>query len=122
MPLLVSLIRSYIGNYYIGNHHSMNNSSTLHQLISPPSTWASIDEIVAVWQTQDSLVLLAEAAQGYDDARLKSFKTIYILQADADVLGLNQSTDHNVEDRYQILTYDDWATLILKHNKHISWK
>ena len=124
MHSLTSLIRFYIGNYHIGNHPSMNNSTTLHQLLSPPSTWVSIDQIRAVWQTQDSLVLLGEAAQGYEDARLASFKTVYMLQADADILGLGFSDSADAENivNYQILTYDDWAKLLLKYNKHISWK
>ena len=100
----------------------MNNSSTLHQLLSAPSAWTSIDQISAIWQVKDALVLLGEAAQGYNDIRLQSFDLIYLLQADADILNLTQPTDLQIKSNYQILSYDDWATLVLKYNKHISWK
>ncbi len=100
----------------------MNNSSTLHQLLSAPSTWTSIDHISAIWQTHDALLLLGEAAQGYNDIRLKPFDLIYLLQADADILNLTQPTDLKIKSNYQILSYDDWAKLLLKYSKHISWK
>ncbi len=95
----------------------MNYSSTLHQLLSAPSHWASIPHITASWQANDALVLLGEAAQGYSDARLQAFDRIYILQADASLLGLNAPTPH-----CHWLTYDEWAQMILNYNKHISWK
>lgn len=95
----------------------MNNFSTLHQLLSSPSHWASISEITAAWQVNDSLVLLGEAVQGYNDARLQGFDQIYILQADASLLGLSASTPH-----CHLLSYDEWAQMILNYNKHISWK
>ena len=98
----------------------MNHQSTLHQVLSAPTQWASIDQIIATWQTHDNLILLGEAAQGYNDARLASFQPIYMLDIDASLLGLNRLTQSSAH--YRIVSVDDWAALILKHTKHISWK
>lgn len=101
----------------------MNHFSTLHQLSNTPSGWLSIAQIQAAWQPNDSLILLGEAAQGYQDSRLQSFNCIYILEADANLLGLTNtdklSTQYPI---IQVIRFDEWAELILKYDKHISWQ
>ena len=101
----------------------MNPLSTFHQLSNRPSSWLSIAQIQAVWQPNDSLILLGEAAQGYQDSRLQSFNCIYVLEADANLLGLTNtdklSTQYPI---IQVIRFDDWAELILKYNKYISWQ
>lgn len=106
----------------------MNQFSTLHQLVSRPSEWSSIAQIKAAWQTTDSFMLLGEAAQGYQDSRIESFKCIYILQADASLLNLTYSEKDSTQlsiiqlPSIQVISFDEWAELILKHDKHISWR
>ncbi|XID75818.1 hypothetical protein ACF3NA_04610 [Alkanindiges sp. WGS2144] len=102
----------------IDSPDSVSFASTLHQLSIAPRLWGTIPEqLQAVWQPGDTLILLGEAAQGYTDTRLQVFGTIYLLQADVAMLGIssNLACCH-------ILSDDEWATLVLKYNKHISWK
>ena len=101
----------------------MNHFSTLHQLISRPAEWSSMAQIKASWQTNDSLILLGEAAQGYQDSRLQGFNCIYVLEADANLLGLGHLENKLPQKpNIKIIGFDEWAELILKHDKHISWQ
>ena len=101
----------------------MNHFSTLHQLISRPSEWSSMVQIKAAWQPNDSLMLLGEAAQGYQDSRLKDFNCIYVLEADASLLDLSNTDKESTQSSIiQVISFDEWAELILKHDKHISWQ
>lgn len=101
----------------------MNHFSILHQLISRPSEWSSMVQIKAAWQPNDSLMLLGEAAQGYQDSRLQNFNCIYILEADASLLGLSNTDKESTQSSIiQVISFDEWAELILKHDKHISWQ
>lgn len=93
-------------------------STTLHQICQAPSLWGNcIEQISALWQPGDALILLGPAAQGIFDQRLTSFNEVYVLQADLDVLGL---LFEQIE--YRILNYDEWAKLVLLHKRHITWK
>lgn len=93
-------------------------SSTLHQITHAPRYWGhAIDQIIALWQATDELILLGEAAQGYQDSRLDFFDQVYLLNHDADLLGL-----HSQDSRYTMIDYAQWAQLVLKHQRHISWK
>ncbi len=101
----------------------MNHFSTLHQLSNIPSGWLSIAQIKAAWQPNDSLMLLGEAAQGYQDSRLQGFNCIYVLEADANLLGLGHLENKLPQKpNIKIIGFDEWAELILKHDKHISWQ
>lgn len=101
----------------------MNHFSTLHQLISRPSEWSSMAQIKAAWQPNDNLMLLGEAAQGYQDSRLQGFNCIYVLEADASLLGLSNTDKESTQSSIiQVISFDEWAELILKHDKHISWQ
>ena len=101
----------------------MNHFSTLHQLSNTPSGWLSIAQIQAAWQPNDSLMLLGEAAQVYQDSKLKDFNCIYVLEADANLLGLGHLEDKLLQEpNIKIISFDEWAELILKHDKHISWQ
>ncbi|RZA02771.1 MAG: hypothetical protein EOO68_09505 [Moraxellaceae bacterium] len=93
-------------------------TSTLHQITHAPRYWGHcVEQIMALWQPTDELILLGEAAQGYADARLDFFDQVYLLNHDADLLGLV-----NNDTRYHLIDYAQWAQLVLKHQRHISWK
>ena len=97
---------------------STATSATLHQICHAPSLWANcIEQISALWQPDDALILLGPAAQGIFDQRLTSFNQVYVLQADLDVLGFPPELI-----RCKILSYDEWAQLVLLHKRHITWK
>lgn len=97
---------------------STATSTTLYQICHAPSLWANcIEQISALWQPDDALILLGPAAQGVFDQRLTGFNQVYVLQADLDVLGL---PFEQIE--YRILSYDEWAQLVLLHKRHITWK
>ncbi|RYY79545.1 MAG: hypothetical protein EOO69_06210 [Moraxellaceae bacterium] len=94
------------------------STSTLHQLCHAPSLWTNcINQIGALWQPNDALLLLGSAAQGVHDPRLNAFKIVYVLQADLDILGI--TTD---QIQCKILSYDQWAQLVLSHQRHVTWK
>lgn len=98
--------------------HDFTISSTLHQITHAPRYWGQcIEQIMALWQPTDELILLAEAAQGYADSRLDFFDQLYLLDHDADLLGLV-----NNQARYKTIDYAQWAQLVLKHQRHITWK
>ena len=93
-------------------------SPTLHQLCIAPSAWPNcINQMSALWQPEDALLLLGSAAHGIHDSRLHAFKTVYVLQADLDMLGM-------IADQFQckILSYDQWAQLVVQYQRHITWK
>lgn len=93
-------------------------SSTLHQLCHAPSLWANcIGQIGDLWQPEDALILLGPAAYGIFDQRLRLFNPVYILQADLQVLGIRPQQIQG-----KILDYEQWAELVLRHTRHISWK
>lgn len=97
---------------------SIATSATLHQICHAPSLWANcIEQINALWQPDDALILLGPAAQGVFDQRLTGFNQVYVLQADLDVLGVPFK-----QIKYRILSYDEWAQLVLLHKRHITWK
>lgn len=102
--------------------HDFTFSSTLHQITHAPRYWGQcIEQIMALWQPTDELILLAEAAQGYADSRLDFFDQLYLLDHDADFLGLVNGMVNN-QARYKTIDYAQWAQLVLKHQRHITWK
>lgn len=102
--------------------HDFTFSSTLHQITHAPRYWGqSIEQIIALWQPADELILLAEAAQGCADSRLDFFDQLYLLDHDADFLGLVNMVVNN-QARYKTIDYAQWAQLVLKHQRHITWK
>lgn len=102
--------------------HDFTFSSTLHQITHAPRYWGQcIEQIMALWQPTDELILLAEAAQGYADSRLDFFDQLYLLDHDADFLGLVNEMVNN-QARYKTIDYAQWAQVVLKHQRHITWK
>ena len=94
------------------------SSSTLHQLCHAPSGWANcIETLARLWQPNDALILFGPAAQGIFDQRLTSFNQVYALQADLDLLGFMPA-----QVPCQTLDYEQWAQLVLSHQRHITWK
>lgn len=97
----------------------MLSSTTLHQLTLRPSAWGDyLPRIQQVWQNGDLLLLLAEAAHGYEDIRLQYFSDVALLTTDAEILGI--TLDHTSS--LVIMGTDDWAKAILTHQRCITWR
>ncbi len=96
----------------------MKKAFSLHQLVAPPHQWDQLlNRLQQVWQNGDLLLLLAEAAQGYQDPRLQQFNTVAMLDADAVYLGIAQ-----LPPNMQAFNMDDWAEHILRYQRHITWR
>jgi hypothetical protein len=97
---------------------NMTLTTTLHQLCHAPALWANcLDQLGALWQPDDAIILLGPAAQGVFDHRLDAFSNRYVLQADLNVLGIPSQ-----QIQYKVLDYNDWAQLVLRHQRHLTWK
>jgi hypothetical protein len=96
----------------------MSNSYTLHQLVAAPMYWeALLQRIQNVWQHGDQLLLLAEAAQGYADPRLLQFGKPALLTLDMACL-----PDEPFAEHIQLLSTEQWSSLILQYQRHITWR
>lgn len=94
---------------------------TLHQISRPTSHWHNdfLANIQALWQNGDQIILLGEAAQGFMDQRLQAFYPLFLLLADAAVLGLNPEKQHL--SHLKLIDYNEWASLIVNQQKQITW-
>lgn len=96
----------------------MSNTYTLHQLVPAPMYWEQLlHRIQNVWQHGDQLLLLAEAAQGYADPRLLQFNQVAILALDQAHLPIACLPEH-----IQVLSSEQWSSLILTYQRHITWR
>lgn len=96
-------------------------NATLHQLASSPKAWADdLARIQQVWQSQDLLLLLGEAAQGYQDARLEQFSNRALLATDAAILGIVMT--NKLLGDLKIFNSDDWANAVLTYQRCITWR
>lgn len=96
----------------------MPNAFTLHQLAAAPVYWEQLlYRIQNVWQHGDQLLLLAEAAQGHADPRLRQFGQVNVLALDADWL-----PQDSLSDTIQVLSTEQWSSLILSYQRHITWR
>lgn len=96
----------------------MSPTYTLHQLVVSPTHWDQLlQRIQHVWQPGDQLLLLAEAAQGYADPRLLVFNPVAILALDLACL-----PDAALPAHIQCLSTEQWSTLILQYQRHITWR
>lgn len=93
--------------------------NTLHLLSLSPRYWSdTLINLQQLWQPGDMLLLLAEAAQGYRDARLVEFQAISILQSDAALL----AAPFEPVATLNIIDYDQWAELSLSFSRTITWR
>lgn len=96
-------------------------NATLHQLASSPKAWANdLTRIKQVWQPQDLLLLLGEAAQGYQYDQLEQFTNRALLATDAALLGID-ITD-KLFGGLKIFSSDDWANAVLTYQRCITWR
>ncbi len=96
----------------------MSNTFTLHQLVTSPTHWEQLlQRLQPVWQHGDQLLLLAEAAQGYADTRLLQFNQVAILALDRAYL-----PDESLPAHIQCLSTEQWSSLILQYQRHITWR
>lgn len=96
-----------------------NMNTTLHQLVTSPKAWGDdIERIQKVWQAQDLLLLLGEAAQGYQDERLQQFSNLALLSTDAALLGFVDSPSAQL----QVFSSEDWANAVLNYQRCITWR
>lgn len=101
------------------SEHSISQTTTLHQLTLNSSTWGDyLPRIQQVWQSGDLLLLLAEAAQGYQDTRLRAFSNVAMLLRDAEILGLTLDATASII----VMGTDEWANAILSYQRCITWR
>jgi hypothetical protein len=97
---------------------TLPDQATLHQLVISHKAWADfLVRIQNVWQADDLLLLIGEAAQGYHDPRLQSFSHIAVLESDAQLLNID-SPPFTIA----IFSNDDWADAVLNYQRCITWR
>ena len=94
--------------------------NTLHLLAAAPRLWSTlIPEILAVWQKDDLIFLLAEGAQGFNAKVLDQFNQVAVL--DSDLARLEVANDA-VSRHIKIATTTDWAKLTLQYQRTVTWR
>lgn len=97
----------------------MSISTTLHVIATPYRYWAGlIDQLKALWQTGDAVLLLSEGVQGWQDNQLEGFAPVYIL--DTDTLLASIHTD--LPQHLVSVDHQGWAELVLNHTKCMTWR
>ena len=95
-------------------------TNTLHLLAAAPRFWSIlIPEILAIWQNDDLILLLAEGAQGFNIEALAQFNHIAVLDAD---LARLEVAHEEIPSHIKIATIADWATWTLQYQRTVTWR
>jgi hypothetical protein len=95
------------------------SQGTLHLLAAFPSQWdRTLKELQAVWKPDDQLLLLADGAQGWADAALKTFGKVGMLQSDAQELPLPDP----LPDYLVLVSPHEWSNYVLAYPRCLMWR
>lgn len=92
---------------------------TLHLLATPSHEWTALfNQLRDMWTTGDALVLASEGVQGWQDERLAHFGVVYALDTDVHTAHLPRDLPAYL----QLINHDQWADLILSHQRCLTWR
>ncbi|MEC7121126.1 MAG: hypothetical protein VXW65_14660 [Pseudomonadota bacterium] len=99
-----------------------SNEATLHLLVAPQQQWSTLlRNLQQVWQSDDQLILMAQAIHGWQDPALTTLAdthAIGIYQADAEQLALPEQLPQHL----QYVSTALWATWVLSFPRSITWR
>lgn len=77
---------------------------------------SALQELQAIWQSDDILLLLEDAVFALQHNAIRTFKQVYILQSDTHLL------TPDLNDKINIIDYSQFAELIHSAHKVHTWK
>ena len=96
-----------------------HRDNILHLLTAAPRYWPTLlPQLQSVWRSGDLLLLIAEAAQGYDVVALKAFDLTAVLQSDLALLGILP----NPANVTSIVTTAQWARWTIEFQRTLTWR
>ncbi len=94
-------------------------NDTLHLLVAAPRYWPILlPQLQSMWRSGDLLLLIAEAAQGYDALELSAFDLRAVIHSDLILLGIEPSLTSTTS----IVTTAQWAQWTITFQRTLTWR